>query len=161
MSDGSRDQSVFAVYDETEEYYREHPSMGFAFIPIGLNANKPGRLVCFRRAARLPKEADAEALKLGVQQGGEGAWTPVIWLDRHCPKWLQWEPGVSPREQFAEERQRKFTLNLKDIETRLTWLAIKVAVVIGLLQLLLMTPDSAGWKLLSWLVRPFGWLRYW
>jgi hypothetical protein len=66
--------------------------------------------------------------------------------DRKCSQWSEWTPGIGPRDQFAEERSRKFTLDLKKIETRLTWLAIGVAIVIGLLQLLLMTPETAIWK---------------
>jgi len=149
---------VFAIYDETEQWFRDHPSEDFPFVPVGINAYKQGRLVCFRRAANLPKEA----AELGESTGSPGntSWTAVIWGDRKCPTWSQWEPGFAPRDYLAEERSRRFTLDLKSIETRLTWLAIKVAIAIGLLQLLLMTPDSIGWQFWSWLVRPFKWLRY-
>jgi hypothetical protein len=147
-----------AVFDETEAEYRESPCHGFHFMPVGFNADKLGQLVCFRVAANLLQEAAA----LGAQDGapGEPAWAAVIWKDRKCPTWSQWEPGVSPREQLADERSRTFTLDLQAIETRLTLLAIKVAIVIGVIQLLMMTPDSYGGRLLSWVFRPFLWLRY-
>ena len=148
---GTSEQPQFAIYDETEQWFRDNPSEGFQFVPVGINAYMQGRLVCFRRAATLHKEAT---------DNGIGAWTEVIWRDRQCPKWSLWEPGVSPREQLADERSRKFTLDLKAIETRLTLLAIKVAIVIGVIQLLMMTPDSYGGRLLSWVFRPFLWLRY-
>jgi hypothetical protein len=145
------EQPVFAIYDETEQWFRDNPREDFEFVPVGINAYKPGRLVCFRQAEKLHKEAP---------DTGVGSWTEVIWRDRQCPKWSQWEPGVAPREQLADERSRKFTLDLKRIETRLTWLAIMVAIVIGLLQMLLLTPDTIGWKLVAWLFRPLEWLRY-
>jgi hypothetical protein len=136
-----------AVCDEAEPEYRENPSSGFHFMPVGFNADKIGHLVCFRLAANLPKEAAA----LGAEPTGgapsEAVWTDVVWKDRQCRTWSQWVPCISPREQLAEERSRRFTLDLKRIETRLTWTGIGVAIVIGLLQLSLMTPDSLGWKL--------------
>ena len=146
MPVGVNEQPWAAIFDETEQSYRDNPLDDFTFLPVGLNAVKQGQLVCFRKAANLPMEA-AKGIESGVH--GIHAWHGVVWLDRQCQKWCQWEPGVGPREQFAEERSRKFMLDLKGIETRLTMLAIKVAVVIGLVQLLLMTPDSVGCKLLA------------
>jgi hypothetical protein len=145
MPNQSTDRPYSAVFDETEAEYRERPYHGFRFMPVGFNADKLGRLVCFRVAANLLQEATALGADIGAP--GESVWTDVIWKDRKCPTWAQWEPGVGPREQFAEERSRRFTLDLKSIETRLTWIAITVSVVIGLLQLLLMTPDSIAGQL--------------
>jgi hypothetical protein len=87
-------------------------------------------------------------------------WSEVVWKDRSCPKWSQYEPGIAPREHLAEERSRQFTLDLKSIETKLTYLAIRVAIIIGALQLLMMPSDSIGGWLWRWLVQPFGWLRF-
>ncbi len=97
-----------AIYDETEHWYRDHPEENFPFVPVGINAQKQGRLVCFRRAANLPKEAVVHE------------WVDVLWLDRKCPTWFRREPGVAPFEQLAEDRSRRFTLDLKGIESRLT-----------------------------------------
>ena len=159
MPNQSTDRPYDAVCDETEAEYRERPYHGFRFMPVGFNAEKLGRLVCFRRAANLLQEAETLGALAGTP--GESVWTAVISKDRKCPTWSPWVPGVGPREQFAEERSQRFTLDLKNIETRLTLLAIKVAIVIGVIQLLMMTPDSYGGRLLAWVFRPFGWLRYW
>jgi hypothetical protein len=142
ISGGINEHPQWAVYDETDGSYRERPGEDFSFYPLGYNAQKQGRLVCFRRAANLPKEA----LDLGQNTGalGNATWTAVLWLDRKCPTWLQYEPGVAPRDQLAENRSRRFTIDLKKIETRLTVIAICVSAFIGLLQLSLMTPDSFG-----------------
>jgi len=158
MTLGSSKQPQWGVYDETEAWHREHPSEDFSFYPVGINAQKQGRLVCFRGAADLPKEAADKGQQTGSP--GNPSWAAVIWLDRKCPKWSQWEPGFAPRDQFAEERSRRFTLDLKSIETRLTVIAILVSAFIGLLQLSLMTPDSFGWQLcVKW--RPCDQLARW
>lgn len=145
MPNQTTDRPYTAAFDETEAEYRERPCHGFHFMPVGFNADKSGRLVCFRVAANLLEEATALGADIGAP--GEPMWAAVIWKDRKCPTWSQWMPGVSPREQFAEERARHFTLDLKRIETRLTVIAILVSAFIGLLQLSLMTPDSIGWRL--------------
>ena len=149
MGGGERPQ--WAVYDETEQFYRDRPTENFSFYPVGINAQKQGRLVCFRRVADLPLEAGAQGARMGAPIASPAApvWTAVIWKDRKCPTWSRYEPGVAPREQFAEERARRFTLDLKSIESRLTWTAIWVAIIIGLMQLSLMTPDSFGWRLVK------------
>lgn len=141
------EQPQWAVYDETEQWYRDNPGENFKFYPVGLNAEKYRRLECFRHVANLPKEAAA----LGVNAGsfGDPAWVAVLQLDRQCPTWSQWEPGFAPREHFAEERSRKFTRDLKSIETRLTWIGITVAIIVGVL---VMTPESVGWPLWHWIV---------
>jgi hypothetical protein len=155
MPNQTTDRPYTAVFDETEAEYRERPCHGFHFMPVGFNADKLGQLVCFRVTANLLQEATARGADIGAP--GESVWADVIWKDRKCPTWAQWVPGVSPREQFAEDRARRFTLDLKHIETRLTRIAIVVSVVIGLLQMSLMTPDSFGWRVarhIAHLVRP-------
>lgn len=49
----------------------------------------------------------------------------VIWKDRHCPRWSKYEPGVAPREQLQEakerafeEERRAFTRKLAEFESR-------------------------------------------
>jgi hypothetical protein len=148
---GTSEQPQFAVYDETEDYFREHPSGDFFFYPVLYNAQKQGHLTCFRRVTVLDKEADDEGLRSGSP--GAPSWTAVIWKDRQCPRWSEYEPGIAPREQLAEERSRQFALQIKSIEGSLTWAAIKFAVIIGLAQIvvaaLAVTPEAAGCQLLK------------
>lgn len=135
---------VFAVYDETEPHFRATPPDGFNFVPVGINSAKPGHLVCFRRAADIPAE-------IGQDPNRDVA--AVIWKDRQCPRWSRYEPGLAPRDYLAEERARQFDANISAIANRLTWTGIGVAIVIGLLQLSLMTRDSLGYQLVERLVR--------
>src|ERR1700734_3220973 len=99
MMVGASEQPQWGVYDETEQFYRDRPSEDFSFFPVGINAQKQGRLVCFRRVANLPTEARAQGALTGSAAGlaGEPAWTAVVWKDRKCPTWSQWGPGVAPR----------------------------------------------------------------
>ena len=129
---------MYAIYDETEDYYRQHPANDFPFVPERFNAQMQGRLACFRRVTDLSAESS------------DGArWSEVIWSDRRCPKWSRYEPGIAPREYLAEERSQRFTMDLDKVATRLTLIAIFVTVVLGILQLLLITPDSFGCHLLK------------
>jgi len=66
----------------------------FPFMPVGINAQKQGRLVCFRHAANLPKEVAERGVNAGSV--GDPAWVAVLWLDRKCPTWSRWEPGLAP-----------------------------------------------------------------
>ena len=153
ISDGISPQPMYAIYDETEEYFREHPSDGFYFV-TALNSSVPHRLACFRGAANLFKEAEPEG-------NTSSAWHAVIWRDRHCPKWSQWEPGFDPRQQVAENRSRQFTLAINSIEGRLSRLALRVTVALGLLTLiisvLVMTPDAVGCRTVKNAVGWTGW----
>jgi hypothetical protein len=148
---GSGAQPMYAVYDEAEPFFRENPSGDFAFVPVFYNAVNPGNLTCFRRVADLVKEADEEGVRSGLP--GAPSWQAVLWKDRKCPMWAKYEPGISPREYFAEARAEKFTERFNKITTRLTLLAI----LVGLLQLLTMTPDSIlyrmGKTVMCWLTR--------
>jgi len=148
---GSSPQPMYAVYDETEEYFREHPSGDFFFVPVIYNAQMQGHLTCFRRVAELAKEAEEHGLKSGLP--GSPSWSAVIWRDRQCPKWSQYEPGIAPREQLAEERSRRFALQIRSIEGRLTLAAIIFGAIIGVAQIvaaaLAVTPDAMGCQLVK------------
>ncbi len=158
MPGGSGAQPVYAIYDETEPYFREHPSEAFTFMPVGLNAHKQGRLVCFRHAADLPQEAEEQGVKSG--QPGTASWTEVLWKDRQCPLWSRYESGLAPREHLAEARAQKFESKLSSVATRLTWLAIGVTLVIGFVQLLVMTPDAIGCQTVKNVLGWFGALSW-
>jgi hypothetical protein len=159
---GSSPQPMYAVYDETEEHFRKHPSGDFFFVPVFYNAVMPGQLTCFRRVANLPKEVDEQGEKSGSP--GAPSWSVVIWSDRRCPKWSQYEPGVAPREHFAEERARNFTFQIKSIESRLTWAAIIFGAIIGIAQIvaaaLAVTPDALGCQLVKNVGGLFGALSW-
>jgi hypothetical protein len=142
---GTNPQPMFAVFDETEQYFRDHPKGNFDFVPANYNAQKVGHLTCFRRVADLPKEVD--------EQGG--SWAAVIWKDRKCPKWSKYEPGLSPREYLAEARSQQFETKLTSTATRVTIAVAIVGVIVGLLQLLSITPESIGCQLVK---NTLGWL---
>jgi hypothetical protein len=57
---------------------------------------------------------------------------------------------------LAEERARQFNEKLSAVDTRLTKLGYIIAGVIGVLSLLLMTPDAIGYRLAK---TALGWLR--
>jgi hypothetical protein len=130
-------------------------------MPFGYDSNKQGRLVCFRRAADVPQEGRA-----GTEAGlaPTTSWTEVLRKDRKCQKWAQYEPGVAPREQLAEERSRQFTLQIKSIESRLTWAAIIFGAIIGVTQIvaaaLAVTPDAMGCQLVKDVGGWFGALHW-
>lgn len=124
---------MYAIYDETEPYFRDHPREGFEFVPVSFNAQFTGRLACFKRVAELHKEATDD---------GEHAWLAVLWRDRKCPKWSKYEPGFSPREQFAETRARRFARQLSVIAWSLALLGILVGALV-------MPTDAAGCQLLK------------
>ena len=123
------------------------PVEGAGFVPVGMNANKPLRLACFKRVVELHREASAQGEKSGTPGGT--AWLEIIWQDRKCPKWSQYESGISPRDQLAEDRARQFAQDIRSAESRLTRLALIVAVAIGILQLIVLTPDSIGCQLVK------------
>jgi hypothetical protein len=156
--DGSSAQPKYAVYDETEPYFREHPSGDFFFVPVFYNAYMQGHLTCLRRVAVLDKEADDEGLRTGSP--GTPSWSAVIWKDRKCPMWSKYEPGVAPREHLAEARAQQFETQLSSIATRLTIVAILVGAAIGLLQLLVMTPDAVGCQAVKNVLGLFGALNW-
>jgi len=171
---GSAPRPIYAVYDEAEEYYREHPNDGLTFVPVGYPTAVQCELTCFVRAANLFQEARHQGE--GSGSPGEPAWLAVIWRDRHCPRWSRWQLGVPPRDQVAlenqrhlEEDRRQFQLQLnafsqqqqehqRHADRRLALAAVTLAVIIGVVQLtaaiLAMTPDAVGCQLVKNLV---GW----
>jgi hypothetical protein len=123
-------------------------------VPVGYDSHKQGRLACFRQVADLTEEAKQRAQQEGTDMGSVAV-AAVIRRERSCPLWSKYMPGIAPREHFAEARAQAFEKQLSRGATRVAvWVAIAGA-VIGLLQLLAISPDSVGCQLLknsvSWL----------
>jgi len=155
-------------FHEAESADREHPERFFQFVPGETNALQSGELVCFRRAADLQHEI-GEAASAGAGDAAE----VVIWRDRHCERWIAYEPGISPRDHLAELKARDLERDRREFQRsmvahearqtererradrRLTKAAIWLGSIIGLAQLLTMSPDSIGYR---WLVAVWRWL---
>ena len=153
-------------FHETENADRDHPERYFDFVPGETNALQKGELVCFRRAADLPHEME-EASAAGASAA------EVVWRDRRCVRWIAYEPGISPRDHLAElktrdleEGRREFQRSMtrheerqaareRRADRRLTKAAIWLGSIVGLAQLLTMSPDSIGYR---WLVALGQWL---
>ncbi len=151
-------QREHSGFYEVEPTDRERPRRFFNFVPGETNSWKQGELTCYRHAADLQAEirsprpnrevaTDEDSESRAAAQG-------VIWMDRRCPRWSAYEPGISPREQLREVRarqleddRREFQLKLNAFEDRqqerqrradrrLTWAAALLATIIGVAQLL-------------------------
>jgi hypothetical protein len=146
-------------------------------VPGEANAWMQGEFGCFAHVADLPKE-----LREARASHPDDATERVIWKDRHCHRWSEYEPGVVPRDQLQEAKQRAFEENRRAFSSkiaaferrqvtrerhadrRLTKAAIVLASIIGIAQLiaslLTMAKDSAAYPWVHaaycWLSRQFG-----
>ena len=162
---------VYEGYSEVEKHDRDAPRGGFSFVPGETNAVHPGEFSCYRQVANLPGEI-AATLAAGnlpgandVQRGDEAA-RRVLYRDRHCPKWIRYQPGLDPVETYRELRTRELEADRRTFEqtlaafqgefarreqrlnVRLTITAIIVGFVVGAVQVwaaaMSMTKDSFG-----------------
>jgi hypothetical protein len=154
-----------AIFAEVEPQQRDLLPSEFNFSPGEANAWKPGEYGCFRHEVDLPKEIREHSVL-----SPNDATASVIWSDRHCPRWTQYEAGLSPRDHLLETRtrdlednRRAFEQRMVDFETRqnkrerhadrrLTVTAITIATILGLLT---MTKDAVVYP---WLHAAYGWL---
>lgn len=155
-----------AGYHEVEQPVRDDPRATEPFIPGEANAVQPGELGCFVAAANLPRQIASIAAMRGVAP--DDAAREVVGLDRACPRWTQYIPGLDPRHHYLElsakaleEDRRAFYKNMAELDRRqatradrqtrhLTWVAIWVALIIGLVQILVaaagITPETVIYK---------------
>src|SRR5260221_6447499 len=167
-------------YYEAEPDFRENPLAVFNLVPGESNSWMRGELTCYRHAANLPLEIAGVRTRLPKPDsadsdfaGGPAA-REVLYRERQCSRFFRYEPGVSPpdhrQDQNAaalEEDRRRFERSLGDFQQGiaerdsrqnqyLAWLAIKVAIALGLLQLLVdgmsMPPDAQGAWFGHWVV---------
>jgi hypothetical protein len=163
-----------AGYHEVEQPVRDDPRATEPFIPGEANAVQPGELGCFVAAANLPRQIASIAAMRGVAPND--AAREVVGLDRACPRWTQYIPGLDPRHHYLELSQkaleddrRAFNQHLAKLDRQqatradsqnkhLTKVAIWVAAIIGAIQILAaiaaITPETAIYKAWQWWAHP-------
>jgi len=151
-------------YLEVEGEVRDNPGQAVhIFVPTVPLRQFEADLVCYRRASVFPQEqVNNASLRADPARARE-----VLAAERSCDWWMEYEPGLNPHEHHMElnarqleKDRREFQLRMVDLENRLrghsdrvirrlTWLAIGVAAIIGIIQILVSTtPDSLVYKLL-------------
>ena len=151
-------------FHEAEQFFRDKPLASFDFVPGEANAAHRGELSCFRSAADLQMEV-TDAVKAGGD--ADRAMCDTINKDRACDRWIQYKPGLDPRQHFfekstvdLEEDRRQFQLVLNEWDQkqadrqrqhdrRISKAAIYFALIIGVAQIVAavfaMTPESIGY----------------
>jgi hypothetical protein len=169
-----------AGYHEVEGPVRDNPRATERFIPGEANALQPGEFGCFAAAANLPREITDLVAMRGVAP--DEAAREVVSLQRACPRWTQYIPGLDPRHHYLElsakaleEDRRAFYQKMASLEQQqatradtqnryLTKVAIRVAIVIGAIQILVaiaeITPETVIYKAWQWLVHPTSVSRF-
>jgi hypothetical protein len=159
---GPRAHSIFA---EVEPHERDQPRADANLVPGDANSWMQGEFGCFAHFVDLPKElSEAET------SHPTNATEHVIWKDRHCPRWSKYEPGVVPRDQLQEVKQRAFEEDRRAFDRKLTefegrqdrrltkaaiWLASIIGVAQIIASLLTMAKDSAAYP---WFHAGYCWL---
>jgi hypothetical protein len=162
-----------AGYFEVEEPLRTNPVASFTFVPGESNANHAGEFGCFRAQADLRREMNGLTRMTGVigrnaiddgEVNSQGAAAiRVLNQDRGCDKWTEYQPGLSPGQQFAElralaleEDRREFHREMSGLEQRLNarerkrdrrllWFALLVGGLQLVAAMIAMTPESIGY----------------
>jgi len=168
VPDGAYRSRPHMGFHEVEQIERQNPAVTFPFVPGETNAWQRGEFACFRHAADLPREM-REAMA-SEQLDEQGAAHKILWKDRSCAQWCEYEPGISPTGHFMdlkarrlEQDRQEFQRNMHNLEVRqhareqraerrLTKAAIILGAMIGIAQIfasiITMSKDSIG---LEWM----------
>lgn len=115
-------------------------------VPLGSdNRTAPADMVCFRYAPAFPRD---ELTGGAFKRNAHAAWGALIEY-RNCAFWCDYNPGHDPKDhmtdlrlQSLEEDRRTFQLALDKGGRRL----VVAGLIVGLAQVLTMTPDSFLYK---------------